>query len=473
MKEKLYFVIISKKTEVHITMFPEEDFMLKGKTAKRLFSDYAEKMPIIDYHCHLDPKQIAENKNFKSITELMLGGDHYKWRAMRTCGIDEKFITGDADDREKFRQWAKTITYSIGNPLYHWTHLELSRYFGITVSLTEENADEVFDKCNLMLQEDSFKPQSLIARSNVEIICTTDSPTDDLQYHKALAESFKECKVLPTFRPDAVIEIANAGFAEYISKAGIKSYSQLIDFITDRIEYFNGMGCRLADHGLGTVPYALGNPERVFEKVMNGKTPDEHETDVYRTALIGHCAKQYCKYGWTMQLHIGAMRNNNTAMFNRLGADSGFDSINDLSIAQPLSRLMDMLEADGHLPKTILYNLNPKDNYVLASMLGNFQCAPFFGKIQFGSGWWFNDQRDGIENQIKTLANLGVLGTFIGMLTDSRSLVSYPRHEYFRRILCSVIGQWVDSGEYPDDQKALEKIVKGICYNNAKSYFNF
>lgn len=453
--------------------FPDKDFMLKGKTAKHLFFDYAENLPIIDYHCHLNPEQIANNKNFSGITELMLGGDHYKWRAMRSLGIDEKYITGSADDREKFRMWAKTVSYAIGNPLYHWTHLELSRYFGIDNPLCTDTADYIYDKCNEQLSTNEFRPQQLISRSNVEVICTTDAPMDELNHHKYLSENFKNCKVLPTFRPDNFIEIKSPAYREYISISKIKSYSDLLKTITKRIEYFNSAGCRLADHSLCSVPFAKGDASEVFEKVMNGGRITDYEADVYRTAVLNHCAKEYSRLGWAMQLHIGALRNNNTPMYKKLGPDSGFDSINDVNIAQPLAMLLNLFETEEHMPKTILYNLNPKDNYVLAAMCGNFQCAPYFGKIQFGSGWWFNDQRDGIESQLKAIGNLGILGTFIGMLTDSRSFISYPRHEYFRRILCNIIGSWVDDGEYPRDEKMLRKIITGICYNNAKSYFNF
>ena len=453
--------------------FLDKDFMLKSKTSKHLFFEYAENLPVIDYHCHLNPKQIAENRNFSGITELMLGQDHYKWRAMRSLGIDEKYITGDADDREKFRMWAKTVSYAIGNPLYHWTHLELSRYFGIETPLCEDTADDIYDKCNELLSTNEFKPQKLIARSNVEVVCTTDSPMDDLKYHQYLSLNFNECKVLPTFRPDVLVEIKNPEYRTFINNYKITSYSDLLKTITRRIEYFNNAGCRLADHGLGSVPFSKGDANAVFEKVMNGNDINEQECDIYRTAVLSHCAMEYSKLGWTMQLHMGALRNNNASMFKKLGQDSGFDSINDINIAQPLAMLLNLFESEGYLPKTILYNLNPKDNYVLAAMCGSFQSAPYFGKIQFGSGWWFNDQRDGIESQLKALGNLGILGTFIGMLTDSRSLISYPRHEYFRRILCNVIGNWVDEGEYPQDEKMLKKIITGICYQNTKNYFNF
>lgn len=453
--------------------FPDKNFMLKNSIARKLYFEYAEKLPIIDYHCHLDPKQIYENKNFRNITELMLGGDHYKWRAMRSCGIEEKFITGNADDREKFRMWAKTVAYAIGNPLYHWTHLELNRYFKIDTPLNEQTADEIYDRCNEMLKSDDFKPQSLIKRSNVKVVCTTDSPLDDLYYHRKLAEEFKECKVLPAFRPDILIEIKSPAFLQCIRGNCITSFDKLLNTISEKINFFDSAGCRLSDHGLGTVPYAVGNAEKVFEKAANGNEISALEENIYKTAVLNHCAKEYYKHGWTMQLHIGAVRNNNTPMFKKLGPDSGFDSINDCLVAQPLADLMNLFETNGHLPKTILYNLNPKDNYVLASMIGNFQSAPYFGKIQFGSGWWFNDQRDGIESQLKTLSNLGILSTFVGMLTDSRSFISYPRHEYFRRILCNLIGTWVYDSEYPEDYTILEKIIKNICYNNAKNYFGF
>lgn len=450
--------------------FINDNFMLRTKSAKKLY-EYAKDLPIIDYHCHLEPKKIADDYKFKNAYELFLGGDHYKWRQMRTNGIDEEYITGNADDYEKFKAFAKTMPYLIGNPLYHWTHLELKRYFDIDDTLSEKTCKEIWNKCNKLLQTDEFSAKNLIRRSNVEVICTTDDPKDDLRYHKGLKDF--STKVLPTFRPDKAVEISKPGFLEYILEINVKSYDELINWLTQRIEFFNENGCRLSDHAMEYVPFAIGDARAVFEKKMNGGEISVHEEQVYKTAVVSHCAALYSKLGWTMQLHIGALRNNNTKMFEKLGADTGFDSINDLCIAEPLSRFLDNLEKEDNLPKTILYTLNPKDNYVLGTMLGNFQKAPTAGKIQFGSGWWFNDQRDGMVAQMTSLANLGMLSRFVGMLTDSRSFVSYPRHEYFRRILCNLIGEWVENGEYPEDFETLEEIIKGICYNNAKNYFNF
>ena len=402
-----------------------DNFLLKNKTAQKLYHDFAKDMPIIDYHCHLSPKMIAEDYRFKSAYDLFLGGDHYKWRQMRTMGIDEEYITGNADEYEKWLGFARTMPYLIGNPLYHWTALELKRYFEIDAPLNEDTAKEIWDTVNEKLKGDDFTAKALIRRSNVDVICTTDNPYDSLEYHKQL-ESF-ETKVLPAFRPDL---------------------SDIKSDITERMDYFHQNGCRLSDHAIDEM-----NDELIEKLVFLGE--------------------EYAKRGWVWQLHIGAMRNNNTRMFKQLGADTGFDSVNDFQIAEGLSKLLDVLDAKELLPKTILYCLNPKDNYVLGTMLGNFQKGPAKGKIQFGSGWWFNDNKDGMDTQLKALANLGTLGTFVGMLTDSRSFVSYTRHEYFRRILCNMLGQWVEDGEYPNDEKTLEKIVKGICYDNAKEYFQF
>lgn len=402
-----------------------ENFMLKNKTAKELYYDYAEGLPIIDYHCHLSPKMIAEDYRFKSAYDLFLGGDHYKWRQMRSNGIAEEMITGNGDEFEKWMGFARTMPLLIGNPLYHWTALELKRYFDIDTPLTADTAKEIWDICNEKLADPSFSAQNLIRRSNVEIICTTDDPYDDLAYHKELVGF--ETKVLPTFRPN---------------------FATMGKDIVDRMDYFHENGCRLSDHAVD----------------------DFCDDMIEKLVFLG---EEYARRGWTMQLHIGALRNNNTRMFNKLGADTGFDSVNDFEVARPLARLLDALDKKDALPKTILYTLNPKDNYVLGTMLGNFQQGPTAGKIQFGSGWWFNDNRDGMQEQMKALANLGLLGKFVGMLTDSRSFVSYPRHEYFRRILCNLLGSWVEDGEYPDDRKALKEIVEGICYRNAKDYFQF
>ncbi len=405
--------------------FIHDDFMLKNETAKTLFHSFAKDMPIIDYHCHISPKMIAEDHRFKNACELFLGGDHYKWRLMRWGGIDEKFITGDADDFEKWCAFAKTVPLMIGNPMYHWTHLELKRYFGIDELLSEETAKFVWDRVNDRLANDAFTARGLIKMSNVEVICTTDNPYDTLEYHKKLKDY--EVKVLPAFRPDL---------------------RDIRGDIAERMDFFHENGCRLSDHSVDEM-----SDENIEKLIFLGK--------------------EYAKRGWAMQLHIGAMRNNNTAMLEKLGPDTGFDSVNDFRIAEGLSKILNALEKEDALPKTILYTLNPKDNYVIGTMLGNFQKGPSAGKIQFGSGWWFNDQRDGMESQMKALANLGLLSNFVGMLTDSRSFVSYTRHEYFRRILCNLIGRWVEDGEYPCDMKLLEGIVKGICYLNAKEYFAF
>ena len=405
--------------------FINDDFMLKNETAKKLYHEFAKDLPIIDYHCHIPPEKIAENYKFKNAYDLFLGGDHYKWRLMRSNGIDEEYITGNADDFEKWKMFAKTVPLMIGNPMYHWTHLELKRYFGVDKTLSEKTAEEIWEQVNACLKKDEFTAQGLVKMSNVETICTTDNPYDDLKYHKRLKDF--DVQILPTFRPDL---------------SNIKSD------ITDRMDYFNENGCKLSDHAVD------GINDDIIEKLV----------------FLG---EEYAKRGWTMQLHIGAMRNNNTRMFERLGADTGFDSVNDFEIAQGISKLLNALEMKDRLPKTILYTLNPKDNYVLGTMLGNFQKAPTPGKIQFGSGWWFNDNRDGMEEQLKALANLGLLSRFVGMLTDSRSFVSYPRHEYFRRIFCNLIGRWVEDGEYPDDSEMLKEIVEGVCYKNAKEYFNF
>ncbi len=453
--------------------FINDSFMLRTKTARRLFDKFAKDMPIIDYHCHLVPKMIADNHRFENIGELFLGGDHYKWRLMRSNGVDEKYITGDADYREKFQKFAEMLPLCIGNPMYHWTHLELKRYFGIDETLCPETAEMIWNRCNELLARDDFRARALIEKSNVKVLCTTDDPIDDLRYHKQLREEGFSVKVLPTFRPDKAVEIGKETFLPYIAETGAKSYGELKKFILSRIEYFAEYGCRLSDHALEYVPFAEGDAEAVFDKKMRGESLTEHEIDVFKTDLLRVCAEEYTRRGWAMQLHIGALRNNNTVMYEKLGADTGFDSINDLAIAEKLAAFMNYLEKSDSLPKTILYTLNPKDNYVLATMLGNFQKAPVAGKIQFGSGWWFNDQRDGMVAQMTALANLGLLGRFVGMLTDSRSFISYPRHEYFRRILCNLIGEWVENGEYPDEEELLKPIIEGICYKNAVNYFNF
>ncbi len=450
--------------------FINENFMLTNETAKHLFYDYAKDLPIIDYHCHLVPERIANNYKFKNVADLMLGGDHYKWRQMRTYGVDEKYITGKSEDYEKWEKWSETLPMAIGNPLFHWTQLELKRYFDVDEILTPDTAKDVWDKCNECLSKDEFSAQGLIAMSNVETVCTTDDPADDLKYHIEIAKSGFKTKVYPTMRPDKLVEIGKETFLPYIKSINISKYNDLKDWLKERIKFFNDNGCKLSDHALEYVPFALGNAEEVFNKALSGEKVTKEEEEIFKTDILSFCAKEYVKYNWTMQLHIGALRNNNQKMYNLLGADVGFDSINDLCIAEKLSAFLNNLDSNDILPKTILYVLNPKDNYVIGTMLGNFQRGPVKGKIQFGSGWWFNDQKDGMREQMKALANLGLLSTFVGMLTDSRSFISYTRHEYFRRILCSIIGEWVEAGEYPNDEKLLKKIVQGICYYNAKEY---
>ena len=447
-----------------------DNFMLKNDVAKKLYK-MVENLPIIDYHCHLVPKMIADDHQFRNIADLFLGGDHYKWRQMRSNGIDEKYITGDASDYEKFIAFAKTVPGLIGNPMYHWTHLELKRYFDIDEPLTEESAPRIWEKCNELLAKPEYSAKNLIRRSGVEVICTTDDPADTLEYHEQLRDF--ETKILPTFRPDKAVDIDKVFFMPYIEKIGVKSFDELTAWLRSRIAYFADHGCRLSDHAFEYVPFAEGDASAVYEKKMRGEELTRYEIDSFKTAVLKVCAEEYAARGWAMQIHIGALRNNNTRMFEKLGADTGFDSINDLCIAESLSAFLNYLNTAEIIPKTILYVLNPKDNYVIGTMLGNFQGSLIPGKIQFGSGWWFNDQRDGMEAQMQALANLGMISNFVGMLTDSRSFVSYPRHEYFRRIMCNLIGKWVEEGEYPEDYASLEKIVQGIAYYNAKRYFAF
>ena len=407
--------------------FINDNFMLKTKTAQELY-EHVKDLPIIDYHCHISPKMIAENYQFKNAFELFLGGDHYKWRQMRTNGIDERYITGDADDFEKWMAFAKTMPLLIGNPLYHWTHLELKRYFDIDETLNENTAKAIWDKINECLAKDEYRVQGLIKMSNVETICTTDAPYDTLEYHRAIkAMDGFDTKVIPAFRPD--LSKINADFPE-------------------RLDFFHENGCRLSDHAVDSMD------DETIEKLI----------------FLG---EEYAKRGWVWQLHIGALRNNNSRMFEKLGPDTGFDSVNDFQIAEGLSKILNGLDKKDMLPKTILYTLNPTDNYVLGTMLGNFQGGGVAGKIQFGSGWWFNDQRDGMESQMRALANLGMIARFVGMLTDSRSFVSYTRHEYFRRIMCNLLGKWVEDGEYPADMETLKKIAADISYYNARNYFDF
>lgn len=465
----------------YMKKFMDEDFLLNNETAVKLFHDYASKSPIFDFHCHLNPKDIYEDIRFKNITEVWLYGDHYKWRLMRSNGVDERYITGDADDYSKFLEFAKTIPMAIGNPVYHWTHLELQRYFGINELLNEKTAPMIWEKVNSMLNSSEFSVRNIIKKSNVKILCTTDDPTDSLEYHKLLKEddSFN-VKVLPAFRPDKGINIDKDDFKDWVKKLSevcgkaIESYDDYLDALNSRLEFFDSYGCRLSDHALDFVAYEESTKEEVdeiFKKALKGEKLSQIEVDKYKTSVLQFLGKRYKELGWAMQLHIAALRNTNSRMFKKLGPDTGYDSINDVNIAYPLSKLLDSLESTGSLPKVILYTLNPKDNYVLAALMGSFQGEGIPGKMQFGSAWWFNDNIDGMTEQMKTLANVGLLSKFVGMVTDSRSFLSYPRHEYFRRILCNLIGEWVEKGEVPDDIDLLGKIVQDISFNNAVNYF--
>ena len=461
--------------------FMDENFLLTNKTAETLFHTYAKHMPIFDYHCHLSSKEIAENKKYKNITEVWLGGDHYKWRAMRANGVDERYITGDAPDKEKFLKWAETLSQCIGNPLFHWTHLELKTYFSIDKVLSPATAEEIWEKCNDLLQQADFTARGLIERSNVKVICTTDDPADSLEYHIALAKdsSFKT-KVLPAFRPDKSFNIEKPGFTDWLDSLGqvtgtaVTSLQALKTALTGRLEFFHQVGCRLSDHALDPVLFAGGTEEEaghVLKKALAGQGLTIQETALYKTNILVFLGREYARLGWTMQLHMGTIRNNNSRMFKMLGPDTGFDAIGDFTFADALAKLLDNLDATNELPKTILYCLNPRDNEVLGAITGCFQGGGIPGKMQFGSGWWFNDQKDGMIRQIVALANLGLLSRFVGMLTDSRSFLSYTRHEYFRRILCNLIGEWVEAGELPVDIELLGTIVENICFNNAKNYF--
>ncbi|MDO4562776.1 MAG: glucuronate isomerase [Clostridia bacterium] len=446
--------------------FINDDFMLKTPCARHLYHTYAKNCKIIDYHCHLDAALIAENHRFEDASELFLSGDHYKWRLMRAHGVEERFITGDAPGREKWRAFARTLPYAVGNPIYHWTHLELYRYFGIEEMLTEKTADEIYERVNDKL----CGAREFIENSGVELVCTTNDPTEDLQCHRVLQSP--KLRVLPTFRPDRAMAIEKDDFWDYMEQLNVTTFAQLEERLAERIAYFAAAGCVLSDHSFEKIPFACGNAEAVFAKRRRGEQISALEEEIFKTAVFRFCAKEYSQHAMAMQLHIGAMRNNNSRMFARLGPDSGFDSLSDGCIAASLSALLDSLEKEDSLPKTVLYCLNPKDNATLASMAGNFQNSGVRGKIQFGSAWWFCDHRDGMEEQLRCLASMGVLGDFIGMLTDSRSFVSYTRHEYFRRILCSVVGGWVDAGEYPRDEAALGTIIRGICHDNIKEYLN-
>lgn len=466
--------------------FMDENFLLKTETAKILYHHYAAKMPIIDYHCHVPPKEIAEDKRYANITELWLGGDHYKWRAMRSNGIDEKFITGDASDYEKFRAWAKTMPKLIGNPLYHWTHLELQRYFGYDGILNEDTCDDVWALCNEILERPDMSARSIIRNSGVKLLCTTDDPIDDLRYHKQLAaDDSYDVKVLPAFRPDKGLNVERTGYDAYIASLSEAAGMPITDIASlkaayvKRLDYFDALGCKTADHGFDEfVPFAQetypGQADDIFRAAIAGKAATIEEMKIFKTAMMIFFGEQYTKRNWIMQLHFGVLRNVNPVMFRTLGPDTGFDIIGGANCISDIARLLGYLRARDILPRTILYSINPSDNAGLDALIGAFQeNAGGMPRVQHGSAWWFNDNKTGMRAQIKSLANMSVLGNFVGMLTDSRSFVSYPRHEYFRRILCDVIGEWVELGEYPMDIDTLAQMVCDISYNNTKDFFGF
>jgi glucuronate isomerase len=463
--------------------FLDDNFLLQTKTATCLYHEYAAKMPIIDYHCHLSPAQIAENKNFSNITQAWLYGDHYKWRAMRANGINEQYCTGKASDGEKFQKWAETVPYTMRNPLFHWTHLELLRYFGISELLNPQTARGIYEKTQAMLQENEYRPVGLIKKMNVELVCTTDDPVDKLEHHLWLKENKVAVRVIPAWRPDKVMAVNDQktynAYIDSLSRSSdvdIVSYPRLIEALNKRHEYFHATGCRLSDHGIETFfteTYTEKQIYDIFDKIRKGNNLSPEESAKFKSAVLFDLAIMDYDKCWTQQFHIGALRNNNTRMYHLLGPDTGYDSISDLPVAISMSNFFDKLEKENKLAKTILYNLNPADNEVMATMIGNFQDGSVPGKMQWGSGWWFLDQKDGMEKQLNALSNLSLLSRFVGMLTDSRSFLSYPRHEYFRRILCNLIGGDVERGELPNDIKYLGEMIQNICYYNAKSYFNF
>ena len=463
--------------------FMDKDFLLTTGTAKRLFHEAAAGCPILDYHCHINPREIYEDRRYETITQVWLGGDHYKWRLMRCAGVQERLITGGASDLEKFRAFAGVLSKAIGNPLYHWSHLELQRYFGYDGTLSLQTADEVFTLANARLQSDGFSVRGLIRQSNVELICTTDDPVDNLEWHQKLkADKTFHTRVLPAWRPDKAMNIEKPEFADYLQKLGgiasvsITSFESLKAALRARLHYFAHNGCRLSDHAPDFamyVPAADGEIERIVADRLAGKPLGEQDILKYKTAFLLFVAGEYRRMGWVMQLHYGCRRNNNPITFGALGPDTGYDAIDTHTPSAQLAALLGAMEAAGGLPKTILYSLNPADNAAIDAVCGCFQTGEAVGKLQHGSAWWFNDHFTGMAEQLTSLANLGYLAGFIGMLTDSRSFLSYPRHEYFRRILCRMLGEWVEDGQYPDDFETLSQIVKGVCYENAKAYFAF
>ena len=465
-----------------IKPFLDDNFLLQNRTAEILYHDYAKDLPILDYHNHLPPNEVAQDINFQSITEAWLKEDHYKWRAMRANGIGEEYITGTASDKETFHQWAATVPYTIRNPLYHWTHLELQRYFDIKRLLDSDSADSIYNETSEALQTADFSVQNLLKKMKVEVICTTDDPTDDLAYHQSARQIEDGIKMLPTFRPDKFAVINHPDFLSYLEKledittTSISNFDALIEALAEQIEFFDNQGCQLADHGMSQL-FAVDFEGIDFDKILtrrkDQKALSESEVQAFQMQILYELAKLYHDKNWTIQLHLGAIRNNNRRLMSLVGADVGADSIGDYPQAQGLSQFLNRLDKESKLTKTILYNLNPRDNELFATMAGNFQEGSSKGKIQWGSAWWFLDQKDGMEKQINTLSNMGLLSRFIGMLTDSRSFLSFPRHEYFRRILCNLLGEDIHKGILPNDTQWLGKMVQDICYYNAKQYFDF
>ncbi len=463
--------------------FLDEHFLLNNKTSQHLYHTYAKHMPVIDYHCHLSPQQIAEDHQFQNLTQVWLAGDHYKWRAMRTNGVDESYCTGNKTDKEKFEKWAATVPYTLRNPLYHWTHLELQRYFGITEILNTNSAERIYDACSALIKTPAYSVRNMLRKMNVALVCTTDDPVDSLEYHIQLKKDGFEIPILPAFRPDQAMNVSNADqFNGYLKKIesvtgiSISSFDDFLFALQNRHDFFASVGCKVSDHGLEEInadDFTGSEIDTIFNKIHAGKQLNETEQRKFRSAMLIHFAEWDWEKGWVQQFHLGALRNNNARMLQQLGPDTGWDSIGDFSQARSLAIFLNKLDSDNKLAKTIIYNLNPADNELMATMIGNYNDGSVEGKVQFGSAWWFLDQKDGMVKQINALSNMGLLSKFVGMLTDSRSFLSFPRHEYFRRILCNLFGEEIENGELPNDIEWVGKVIEDICFYNARSYFGW